>query len=71
VHIGEMRNTNKIVIGRLEGKRPLRRRRRRWEDDIRTDLREIDWEGVDWMQLIKVRDEWQAVVDRVMNLRVP
>jgi hypothetical protein len=66
-----LRNTNKVVIGGLEWKRALRRRRRRWEDDIRTDLREIDWEGVDWMQLIKVRDEWQAVVDRVMNLRVP
>jgi len=55
------------LIGKPEGKRPLGRPRRRWKDNIRIDLREIGWEGVDWMHLDKNRDQWRAVV----NLRVP
>jgi len=46
-----MRNAYKILVGKPEGKRPLGRPRRRWEDNIRMDLREIEWQGVDWMHL--------------------
>jgi hypothetical protein len=51
-------------------KRPLRRPRYRWEDNIRRHLREIEWEGVAWMHLAQDRDKWRAVVNTVMNLRV-
>jgi hypothetical protein len=63
----------KIVQGfgvKLEGKRPLRRPRHRWEDGIRIDLREIGLQGVDWIRLAQDWDCWQAVVSAVMNLRV-
>jgi hypothetical protein len=66
-----MRNSYSIFVGKSEGKRPLRRPRRRWEDNIRMDLREIGWEDVDWMHLNQDRDQWGAVVNAVMNLRVP
>jgi hypothetical protein len=52
-------------------KRSLGRPRRRWEDNIRMDIREVEWEGVDWMHLVQDRDQWRAVVNMVMNLRVP
>jgi hypothetical protein len=54
-----------------EGRRPLGRSRRRWEDNIRMDLTEIGCEGVDWVHLAEDRDQWQALVNTVMNLRVP
>jgi hypothetical protein len=54
------------LVGKPEGKRPLGRPRHGWED-IRLDLREIGWEGVDWMHLAQDRDQWQAVVNMVMN----
>jgi hypothetical protein len=54
----------------FEGKRPLGRPRRRWEDGIRMDLREIGLGGVDWIRLAQGRDRWRAVVSAVMNLRV-
>jgi hypothetical protein len=53
---------------KYERRRPLGRPRRRWEDNIRMDLREIGWEGVDWILLAKDRDQWWAVVNTVMNL---
>jgi hypothetical protein len=56
---------------KTEGKRPLGRPRRRWEENIRMNLGEIGWEGVDWMHLAQDRDQWRAVVNTVMNLRVP
>jgi hypothetical protein len=59
------------LVGKYARKRPLRRTRRRWEDNIRMDLREIVWEGVDWMHLAEDRDQWRVVVNTVMNLRVP
>jgi hypothetical protein len=59
-----------IFIRKLEGKRPLVRPRRRWEDTIRLDRREIGWEVVDWIILAQDRDQWRAVVSTVMNLRV-
>jgi hypothetical protein len=53
------------------GKRPLGRPRRRWVDSIKMDLREIGWNGVDWIDLAQDRDKWRALVNTVMNLRVP
>jgi len=69
--MGEMRNAYSILAGKSEGKRPLRRPRRRWEDNIRKDLGEIVWEGAGPMHLAQDRDQWRAVVNTVMNLRVP
>jgi hypothetical protein len=58
------------LVGKPEGRRPLGRPRRRWEDVVRMDLREIGLEGVDWIRLSQDRDRWRAVVSAVMNLRV-
>jgi hypothetical protein len=58
-------------VGKPEGKRPLGRPRRRWEDNIRMDLREIGWGGMDWTDLAQVRDQSRDLVNTVMNLRVP
>jgi hypothetical protein len=60
----------KVLVGKPEGKRPLGRPRRRWEDGIRMDLWEIGLGGVDWIRLAQDRDRWRAVVSAVMNLRV-
>jgi hypothetical protein len=57
-------------VGKPEGKSSLERPRRRWEDGIKMDLREIGWGGVDWIHLAQDRDRWRAVVSAVMNLRV-
>jgi hypothetical protein len=59
------------IVGKPEGKRPLGRRRRRRLDCIKIDLREIRWDGVDWIELAQNRDQWRALVNTVMNLRVP
>jgi hypothetical protein len=67
----EIKNVYKIFVGKPEGKRPLGRPRRRWDDNIRKDLQEIRWEGVDWIHLAQDRDQWRALVNTVMNLRVP
>jgi hypothetical protein len=69
--MGELRNSYSILVGKPEGKRPLVRRRCRWEDNIRLDLREIGWEGMDWMHLAQNRDQWQALVNTVMNVQFP
>jgi hypothetical protein len=60
----------RILVGEPEGKRPLGRPRRRWEDNIRMDLREIGWGGMDWIDLTQDRDQWRAFVNTVMNLWV-
>jgi hypothetical protein len=60
-----------MLMGEPEGKRPLGRPRRRWEDNIRMDLREIRWGAMDWTDLAQDRDLWRALVNTVMNLRVP
>jgi hypothetical protein len=68
---GEERKVYKVLVGKPEGKRPLGRPRRRWEDGIGMDLREIGFGGcVDWIGLSQDRDRWRAVVSAVMNLRV-
>ena len=58
-------------MGKPEGKRPLRRPRRRWEDDIKMGLQEVGCGGMDWIELVQYRDRWWALVNAVMNLRVP
>jgi hypothetical protein len=69
--MGEGRNVYMVVMGKPEGKRPLERPRRRWEDGIKMYLREIGWGGVvQWIQLAQDRDRWRAVLKAVMNLRV-
>jgi hypothetical protein len=65
------RGVNRVLVGRPEGKRPLGRRRRRWEDNIKMDLREIGVDGANWIQLSQDRVQWRACVNTVMNLRVP
>jgi hypothetical protein len=69
--MGKMGNVYKLLVGVPERKRPRGRPRRRWEDNIRRDLRVIGWEGVDWIHLAQDRDKWRAVVNTVMNLRIP
>jgi len=69
--MGEMKNAHKVLVGKLERKRPLGRLRRRGEDNIRKDSKEIDWEGVDWIHLALSRGKWRAVSNTVMNLRFP
>jgi hypothetical protein len=66
--MGEERKEDKVLVGNPEGKRPLGRPRRRWEDGVRMDLREIGLRGVDWIRLAQGRDRWRAVVSVVMNL---
>jgi hypothetical protein len=68
--MGEERKVYEVSVGKPEGKRPLGRPRRRWENWIRMDLREIGLGGVDWIRLAQDRDRWWAVVSAVMNLRV-
>jgi hypothetical protein len=62
---------HKIMLGKQAGKRPLGRPRGRWVDNIKMDLREIGWGGVDWIDLSRDRDQLRALVNTVMNLRVP
>ena len=73
-HVARMeqsRNAYRVLVGKPEGKRHLGRPRRRWEDNIRMDLREVGCDTGEWMDLSEDRDEWQAYVSAVMNLRVP
>jgi hypothetical protein len=69
--MGEKRNAYRILVKMPEGKRPLGRPRRRWVDNIKMGLREIEWDGVDWIDLAENRDQWKALMNTVMNLRVP
>jgi hypothetical protein len=69
--IVEGRGAYRILVGRPEGRRPLGRPRRRWEDNIKMDLQEVVWGAMDWIDMAQDRDRWRAVVSAVMNLRVP
>jgi hypothetical protein len=68
--MGEKRNAYRLLVGKLEGKRPLGRPRRRWVDNIRMDLGEVGWGDVDWTDLAQDRDRWRAIVNAVMNPRL-
>jgi hypothetical protein len=70
-HMGEVRGAYNILVRRPEGRRPLGRPRSRWEGNIKLDLREIGFGDVDWIHWAQDRDRWRAVVNTVMNLRVP
>ena len=65
------RGEYRVVLGKPEGKRPLGRPRRRWEDNIRMDLQGVGCGGMDWIDLPQDRDRWRALVNAVMNIRVP
>jgi hypothetical protein len=69
--MGEKRIAYRILVGKPEGKKLLRRPRRRWVEYIKIDLREIGWDDVDWIDLAQDRGQWRALVNRMMNLRVP
>ena len=68
--IGEGRDVYRVLVGKPEGKRPLGRPRRRWEDNIKINLQEVECGGMDWIELAQDRDRWRALVNGVMNLRV-
>ena len=67
----EGRDVHKVLVGKPEGKRPLGRQRRSWEDNIKMDLQEVQRGCGDWMELAQDRDSWRALVSTVMNFRVP
>jgi hypothetical protein len=67
--MGEVRGAYNILVGRPEGRRPLGRPRRRWEDNFKMDFREIVFGDVDWIHLTQDRDRWRALVNTVMNLQ--
>ena len=69
--MGQGRVVYRVLVGKPEGKRPLGRPRRRWEDNIKMDLQKVGAVSGDWMKLAKDRDRWRALVSMVMNLRVP
>ena len=72
MHIARMgRGVYRVLVGRPEGKTPLGRPRRRWEDNIKMALQEVGCGGMDWIDLAQDRDRWRALVSVVMNLRVP
>ena len=71
MRMGEGRGVHRVLVGKPEGKRPLGRPRRRWEDNIKMDLQEVGGCCGDWMELAQDRDGWRAFVSSVMNLRVP
>jgi len=69
--MGERRQVRRVLVGKPEGKKPLGRPRHRWEDNIKMNLQEVGFGGMDWIQLAQDRDRWWALVDAVMKLRVP
>jgi hypothetical protein len=69
--MGEKRNAYRILVVKPAGKRPLGRPRSRWVNNIQVELREIGWGGMDRIDLAQDRDQWRALVNMVMNLRVP
>jgi hypothetical protein len=71
VHMENRRNPYRVLAGKTEEKRPLGRPRRRWENNITTERREIEWGGMDWIRLAENRGQWRVLVNTVINLRFP
>jgi len=69
--MGERRGVYRVLVGKPEGKKQLGRFRHRWEDNINIDLQEVGCRGMDWIELAEDSDRWWALVNAVMNLRVP
>jgi len=69
--MGERRGVYRDLVGKPDGKTPLGRTRRRWEDNIKMDLQEVGCGGMDWIELSQIRDRWRALVNAVMNIQVP
>ena len=67
----ENRGVYRAVVRKPGGKRPLGRPRRRWQDNIKMDIQDVGWRGMDWIELAQDRDRWRALVNAVMNIRVP
>ena len=70
-HMWDRRGVYRVLVGKREGKRPLGRPRPRWEENIKMDLQEVGCGGMDWIDPAQDRDRWRALVNAVMNLRVP
>jgi len=69
--MGDRRGVYRVLVGKPEGKKPLGRPRRRWDDNIKVDLQEVGCGGMDWIELAQDKDRWRTLVNAVMNLRVP
>jgi hypothetical protein len=69
--MGEKKGIYRVLVGKPEGKRPLGRTRHKWEDNIMMDIQEVGCGGMDWIELAQDRDRWRALVNVVINLRVP
>ena len=68
---GERRGAYRVLVGKPDGKRPLGKPWRRWEDNIKTYLQQVGYRGMDWIELVQDRDRWWGFLPAVMNLRVP
>jgi hypothetical protein len=68
---GKNRNAYRVLMGKLEGKRPLGSPKHRWEDNIKMDFRETGWDWMDWIHLAQDKNQWKSLVNTVMSLRVP
>ena len=71
VCMGDKRGAHVALVGRPDGNRPLGRPRRRWEDNIKTDIQKVGWKGKDWIDLAQDSDRWWTLMNAVMNLQVP